>query len=371
MSSTARPLFATGVALLSATAVVVAPIAPPPQAEVAPMVRAAAEPAPTLQLTASIADILTFPVLREYIINQITDLATWGVGFAEAGVNLTQAIGLLPETLRLLTQQLLSLNLQGALTTIETALVGTVAAVGLPILDALITVRERNLAVQLALQSAVPEAVIGFGAALFRAVDGVLRASIAGGQDVVDAILTFDLGNIVTAFVDATRGFFGSFVEGGQDIVDGIVFAQQTIATALATPPPTTGVAETEDLTFSQRSPSEFGDSGMFATLSTADHESGDHGSADYRDVADGDTLDETTDPAPDQETSSDGTFSDDDETGPDVEPDEHETEEDGEPDEQTAHAPTGAEESEAESETGPEAQSPAASPQGGEDKAD
>ena len=43
---------------------------------------------------------------------------------------LSQAIGLLPETLRLLTQQLLTLDLQGALTTIETALIGTVVAVG-------------------------------------------------------------------------------------------------------------------------------------------------------------------------------------------------------------------------------------------------
>ncbi|SEH86114.1 hypothetical protein SAMN04489835_4993 [Mycolicibacterium rutilum] len=300
MPTTARPLFSTGMALLSASAIVIAPIAPVPETAVAAPVHAAAPLAPPLQLTASIADILTFPVLREYIINQITDLATWGVGFAEAGVNLTQAIGLLPETLRLLTQQLVSLDLQGALTTIETALVGTVAAVGLPVLDALITVRERNLAVQLALQSAVPEAVIGFGAALFGAVDGVLRASISGGQEVVDAILTFDLGNIVTAFVDATRDFLGSFAEGGQDIVDGIVFVQQTIATALATPAPTTGIAETEELSFAQRSPAEFDDGGTFTALSTGesidDSESADTDRIEKQDVAEDDDVDPMAD---------------------------------------------------------------------------
>ncbi|ODQ92296.1 hypothetical protein BHQ18_00700 [Mycolicibacterium flavescens] len=269
----------------------------------------AAQPAPAYQLTASIADILQFPALREYIINQITDLATWGVGFAEAGANLTRAIGLLPETLRLLTQQLLSLDLQGALTTIEEALVGTVAAVGLPILDSIITVRERNLAVQLAMQTAVPEAVIGFGAALFGAVDGVLRASIAGGQQVVDAILTLDLGNIVAAFVDATRGFFGSFVEGGQDIVDGIVFVQRTIANALATPPPLVTAGDAELMGFAQRSAAEPGDNAIntasLAGASTDDHGPGaaeTPGPGEEDPTAPGSDEDTTTEPAQEEE---------------------------------------------------------------------
>jgi hypothetical protein len=266
MTSATRP-FMTGFAALSATAIAIAPIAPPPPAAAPPMVHVAPQQLPPLELTASIADILTFPVLREYIINQLTDLATWGVGLAESGANLIQAIGQFPEALVQLTQQLLALDLQGALTTIEEGLVGTLAAVGLPILDSIITVRERNLAVQLALQTAVPEALIGFGAALFSAVDGVLRASIDGGQQVVDAVLTLDLGNIVTAFVEATQGFLESFVDGGQDIIDGIVFVQQTIATALATPPPVV----TEELTVTQRSPSEFDDTATFATFSVDD----------------------------------------------------------------------------------------------------
>ena len=237
-----RPWVTSGIALVSAGVIAVAPVSvtPAPTTHV-PGVYVPSVQIPAVDLQASIIDILTIPAFRQYVRNQMNDYATWGIGFAEAGANLGRAIGLLPETLVVLTQQLLSLDLQGALTTIETALVGTVVAVGAPILDSIITVRERSLAVQLALQSAVPDAFIGATAAVLGAIDGVLRASIAGGQEVVDAVLTLNLGNIVDAFVSATQGFLGSFVDSGQDIIDGIVFAQQTIAAALATPAPPGG----------------------------------------------------------------------------------------------------------------------------------
>ena len=211
MQTAVRPWVTSGIALVGASVIAVAPIsvAPAPTTLV-PDVYVPSVQMPAVDLQASIIDILTIPAFRQYVLNQINDYATWGIGFAEAGANLAQAIGMLPETLLVLTQQLLSLDLQGALTTIETALVGTVVAVGAPILDSIITVRERSLAVQLALQSAVPDAFIGASAAVFGRIDGVLRASIAGGQEVVDAVLTLNLGNIVDALVSATQGFLGS-----------------------------------------------------------------------------------------------------------------------------------------------------------------
>jgi hypothetical protein len=243
MQTALRPWITSGIALVGASVIVIAPVAPPPPVEVA-VAHVPSVHLPAVQLSASILEIFTFPAFRQYFLNYAVDLVTLGVGVAQASANLGQAIGLLPETLRLLTQQLLTLDLQGALTTIETALIGTVVAVGAPLLDALITVRERSAAVQLAMVSAVPRAILGAGAAVLDAIDGVLRASIAGGQEIVDAVLTLNLGNILDALVNATGNFLGSFVDGGQIIVDGIVFAQQTIATALATPAPPAAAAE-------------------------------------------------------------------------------------------------------------------------------
>ena len=228
MQAAVRPWVTSGIALVGASVIAVAPVSVAPTSTThVPAVYVPSVQMPAVDMQASIIDILTIPAFRQYVLNQINDYATWGIGFAQAGANLGRAIGMLPETLVVLTQQLLSLDLQGALTTIETALVGTVVAVGAPILDSIITVRERSLAVQLALQSAVPDAFIGATAAVLGAIDGVLRASIAGGQEVVDAVLTLNLGNIVDAFVSATQGFLGSFVDGGQDIIDGIVFAHK------------------------------------------------------------------------------------------------------------------------------------------------
>ena len=71
-------------------------------------------------------------------------------------------------------------------------------------------------------------------------MDEILRAFIVAGQGVVDAVLSFSPGAIVNALVDGTRLVVGSFGDAGQHVVDGIVAAQQTLATALATQPSTT-----------------------------------------------------------------------------------------------------------------------------------
>jgi hypothetical protein len=236
-----RPWITTGIAVVGASVIAVTPLSPPPAPVHVSHAYLPSVQAPAVDLRASIVDIFTLPVVRQWAANLVLDYGTYAVALGQASANLAQAIGLAPEALRLLIQQLLSLDLQGVLTTIEVALIGTVAAVGVPLLDAFITVRQRILARQSELQAAVPAAIIGIGAGFLDAIDTVLRSGITGGQQVVDALLTLDLGNIVNTFLSASRNFLGSFVEGGQAIVDGIVFAQQAIAAALAATPPPPG----------------------------------------------------------------------------------------------------------------------------------
>lgn len=240
MHTALRPWTTTGIALVGAGVIAVAPIAP---------VTSALEPvavrthAPTVylsqvELTATVADILQFPAFRQYIINEVGDFLIQVGGLVEAGAGLGQVVAAIPETLVLLTQQLFSLDLLGALDTIGTALVGGFLTVALPIIESRALIEERNAAILGALATAGPTALLGAGAAIVGAINTVLEASIIGGQQVVDAVLTFDLGNIINAFVDATGDFFRSFGDAGQNLVDGIVFVQQTIAEALATQPP-------------------------------------------------------------------------------------------------------------------------------------
>lgn len=241
MHTAVRPWVMSGAALVGASVIAVTPIAPPPQALVPqvhiPEVHFREVHMPAVQLSASIADIFTFPALRQYILNRIDDIATLSVGLAGSAVGLVQSIAMIPSTVRTVTQQVLTGDLLGALTTIQVALVDSIVAVGEPTLDAIIERRQRVLAVAEALQAAVPEAFFSVVGGFGRAIDEVVRAFIVAGQGLVDAVLSLNLGNIAGALVTGTTLVLGSFVDAGQHVVDGIVTAQQTIATALATQP--------------------------------------------------------------------------------------------------------------------------------------
>ncbi|WP_142392653.1 hypothetical protein [Mycobacterium sp. 3519A] len=242
MHAAIRPLATAGVALVGASAIAVTPVAVTPQ-ELTPQVHIPEVQLPQVQLTASIAEIFTFPAFQQFVLNQIDDAVTLGLGLAGSAAGLGQSIAAIPSTLVTTTQQVLTGDLLGALTTVETYLVGSLVAVGEPTLAAIIERRQRVLAVSEAMQAAFPTALIGLGTGVFVAVDGVLRASIIAGQGVVDALLPPNLGNLVNAVVGGTQLVAGSLVDGGQDIVDSIVFAQKTIATALAAKPATSATA--------------------------------------------------------------------------------------------------------------------------------
>jgi hypothetical protein len=188
MHAAVRPWVTTGVALVSGAVIAVTPVAPPPPA-LTPQAHIPEVHLPAVQLSASIADIFTFPAFRQYILNQINDLVTLGVGLGGSAAGLGQSIALIPETLRTVTQQVLSGDLLGALTTIEVALVGSIVAIGEPTLDAIIQRRQRILAVQQALQVAVPQAFFDVVGGVGLGLDEVARAFIVAGQGLVDAVL--------------------------------------------------------------------------------------------------------------------------------------------------------------------------------------
>lgn len=247
MHAAVRPFACASVALVGAGVIALAPVAPPPQA-LAPHVHVPTVQLPAVELSASVIDIFTFPAFQQFVLNQIDDLVTLGVGLGGSAAGLGQSIAMIPSTLVTATQQVLSGDLLGALTTVETYLVGSIVAIGEPTLAAIIERRQRVLAVQQALQVAVPEAFFDVVGGLGQGFDEVARAFIVAGQNLVDAVLSFSPGAIISALVDGTSLVVGSFVSGGQHVVDGIVSAQQTIATALAAQPAPVSTAEATDV---------------------------------------------------------------------------------------------------------------------------
>ena len=190
-----------------------------------------------VQLQSSVLDIFTFPALQQSIANEVEFVAIRASGLAESGVGLAQSLAALPQTLITAVQQTLARDPLGALTTLEQAALAAAEATLLPYIAAQIDVGQIQLAIQSALLPAQPIAAVQLGAGLFDALDTVARAFIIAGQDFVDAVLSFNIINIVNSVVDGVTGIVTAFGTGGQYAVDGIVAAQTTLATALAARP--------------------------------------------------------------------------------------------------------------------------------------
>ncbi|MUL65249.1 hypothetical protein BOO86_12295 [Mycobacterium sp. CBMA 234] len=194
---------------------------------------------PDIQFAATVADILQFPAFKQWVINQITDVVTVGVGLAKAGQGVQQTITAIPSLVVTVTQQILARDPVGALGTIEKGVIGAVTVIGGPILAAIIQRDQRALAVDQALVQAIPAALIGLGTGLVAGFNDFAVAAITAGQNVVAALLPLNIGNVITAVVDGIQLVAQGLSTGAGKVVDGIVFAQQTIATALATQPAT------------------------------------------------------------------------------------------------------------------------------------
>ncbi len=190
-----------------------------------------------VSLQASVLDIFTFPAAQQAIVNEVEYAALWAAGLAESGIGIGQSLTAVLPTLITATQQIFARDPLGALTTVEDAAVGAAEAILVPLVASRIDIGQIQLAVQSALLLAQPVAAVELGAGLFAALDAVTRAVITAGQNFVDAVLSLNLGNIVTATVDGVRDVVASFATAGQDAVDSIVAAQTTLATALAVRP--------------------------------------------------------------------------------------------------------------------------------------
>lgn len=230
MIAARRSLPAAAATLMGASLIATSAIAP---VEVAvPRLSDAA-----VSLQASVLDIFTFPAAQQAIVNEVEYAALWAAGLAESGIGIGQSLTAVLPTLITATQQIFARDPLGALTTVEDAAVGAAEAILVPLVASRIDIGQIQLAVQSALLLAQPVAAVELGAGLFAALDAVTRAVITAGQNFVDAVLSLNLGNIVTATVDGVRDVVASFTTAGQDAVDSIVAAQTTLATALAVRP--------------------------------------------------------------------------------------------------------------------------------------
>lgn len=246
MDVAVRPWLATGVAMVGATAVAMSPVTPSWQT---PHVQVAAPAiAPEFHLTDfELPYILTLPIVRQSIRNWAENWAVYLAGLGKAGIGLGQSVLAIPGVTVEIIQQILDLNFVGAFDTFTQAVRDSVVAVGQPLLDSAIWRNQKYLVVQAAMEAAWPQAVIDVANGLLEAGSGVATSFIVGTQNLVAAVLTFDLSNIVDATVEGTRNFLISLGDGAKSIVDGIEAAQLGIATALATappPPPTFGASQ-------------------------------------------------------------------------------------------------------------------------------
>jgi hypothetical protein len=235
-----RPWFTTGIALVGASAIVMAPVTPIAPASPTVAVRAAtAAIASDVHLTAlDLPYILTLPIVRQQIRNWAENWAVYLAGLGQAGVGLVQSVLAIPGVTVEAIQQVLALNFVGAFDTVTTAIRDSVIAVGQPLLDSVIWRNQKAAAVQTALYAATPLAFLSVVNGFLQAGNIVTTSLITGTQDFVAAVLTLNLGNIVNAALDGTKNFIASLGEGAGAIVAGIEAAQKGIADALATPPP-------------------------------------------------------------------------------------------------------------------------------------
>jgi hypothetical protein len=239
MEASIRPWYTTGIALVGATAIAMAPIAPITSSPAVDVRAASAAVSREFQLNAfELPYILTLPILRQQFVNWAQNWAVYLAGLGKSAVGIGQSVLAIPEVTVQIVQQVLALDFVGAFDTFTSAARNAVIAIGQPLLDSLIWRNQKLLAAQTALEAAVPKAFIDVINGFLVAGNGVVTSLIVGTQDFIGAVLTLNLGNIINAALDGTRNFITALGAGAGAIVAGIESAQFGIATALATPPP-------------------------------------------------------------------------------------------------------------------------------------
>ncbi len=234
--------FSRGIAIAGASAIALAPISPITPTSSASVWEARASVrtiSPEVQLAAlDIPYLLTLPVVRQAVKNWAENWAVYLAGLAKAGIGVVESLLSIPGVTREIIQEVFALNLVGAFETFTTAIRDSAVAIGEPLLNSLVWRNQKYFVVEAALRSAVPQAFLDVANGFLAAGNVVVVSLIQGVQDLVGAVLSLNLGNIVDAVIDGTRNFFLAIGEGAGSIIDGIEAAQLGIATALATAPP-------------------------------------------------------------------------------------------------------------------------------------
>jgi hypothetical protein len=182
MEVSLRPWFTTGVAIVGAGAIAMAPISPITQSSRALDVRAAtAAISSEVQLTAfDIPYILTLPVVRQSIRNWAENWAVYLAGLAKSSVGIAESLLAIPGVTVEIIQEVLALDFVGAFDTFTAAVRDSVVAVGQPLLDSLIWRNQKYYAVQTALEAAVPRAFIDVANGFLEAGNVVTTSLIQG-----------------------------------------------------------------------------------------------------------------------------------------------------------------------------------------------
>ncbi len=236
--------FGRGIAIAGASAIALAPISPiMPTASASASVweaRASVRTiSPEVQLAAlDLPYLLTLPVVRQAVKNWAENWVVYLGGLAKAGIGTVESLLSIPGVTREIIQEVFALNFVGAFETFTTAIRDSAVAIGEPLLNSLVWRNQKYYVVEAALRSAVPQAFLDVTNGFLVAGNVVVVSLIQGVQDLVGAVLSFNLGNIVDAVIDGTRNFLLAIGEGAGSIIDGIEAAQLGIATALATAPP-------------------------------------------------------------------------------------------------------------------------------------
>lgn len=230
-AAAARPFAAAGIALLGAGFIAAAPTVTA-SAPALPQLNA-----PEIALQASIVDLFKFPIIRQIAANQVEVLAIEAQGLADASQGALQSVLALPPALITATRQTLTGNALDALTTLENWVTDSAEATFVPVISARIAVGQIDLAIQSALLPAWPLALVSAASGLFNGADTIARGLVTAGQDLIRAVLSFNLQNIVESVVGGIRGIVTSVGAGAQSAIDGVVGAQTLIADALAARP--------------------------------------------------------------------------------------------------------------------------------------
>ncbi|HEX7823672.1 MAG TPA: hypothetical protein VF477_02095, partial [Mycobacterium sp.] len=120
MEASIRPWFTTGIALVGASAIALAPIAPSsPTVDVRAATAAVSR---DFQLNAlELPYILTLPILRQQFVNWAENWAVYLAGLGKAAVGIGQSVLAIPEVTVQIVQQVLALDFVGAFDTFTSA----------------------------------------------------------------------------------------------------------------------------------------------------------------------------------------------------------------------------------------------------------